>query len=110
MVLLVVEKTLAVGNQILQVSDLGPVYRRKIDFGYDAVPKRKPDSAGSCIGGSQPVLSPVGPSGLDARPSKSLLVGLHCRSQSNPSVKRETSKRRQKTGPEGVRNRANVCV
>ena len=95
MVLLVVEKALAVGDQILKVADLRPVHRRKIDFGDDAVPERKPDSAGSCIGGSQPILSSVRPAGLDARPSKSLLVGLHYRSQSNLSLKRETSKRRQ---------------
>src|ERR1035438_3515730 len=77
MTLFVVEKAHAVGDEILQVPELWPVHRRIIDFGDDAVPKGKPDPAGSCISSSHPILSSIRPSGLDARPSKSVhLVGF----------------------------------
>jgi hypothetical protein len=77
MTLFLVEKALAVGDEILKVPKLWPVHRRIIDFGDDAIPKGKPDPAGSCIGGSHPILSSMRPSGLDARPSKGLhLIGF----------------------------------
>jgi hypothetical protein len=70
--LFVVEKAGAVGDEILEVPELWPVYRGIVDFGDDTVPKSKPDPAGSCVGSSHSIFSSVGPSGLDARPSKSL--------------------------------------
>ena len=74
------EKGLAVGDEILKVPELRPVYRRIIDFGDDAVPEGKPNPAGSCISRSPPILSSVRPFGLDARPSKSLhLVVSACK-------------------------------
>ena len=66
------EEALAVGDEILKVPELGPVHRRIIDFGDDAVPEGKPNPAGSCISSSYSILSSMRPSGLDARPSKSL--------------------------------------
>ena len=73
------EKALAVGDEILEVPELGPVYRRIIDFGDDAVPEGKPNPAGSCISSSHPILSSMRPFGLDARPPKSLhLVVFAC--------------------------------
>ena len=70
------KKALAVGDEILKVPELRPVHRRIIDFGDDAVPKRKPDPAGRRISGPHPIFSPVRPFGLYARRSKGLrLVG-----------------------------------
>jgi hypothetical protein len=71
-----VEKTLPVGDEILKVADLWPVDGRIVNFGDDAVPKGKPNPAGSCIGSSHAILTAMRPSGLGARPSKSLLVGF----------------------------------
>jgi hypothetical protein len=69
--LFVVEKAGAVGDEILEVPELWPVYRGIVDFGDDSVPKSKPDPAGSCISSPHSIFSSMGPSGLDSRPSKS---------------------------------------
>ena len=70
MALFLVEKALAVSNEVLQVPKLRSIDCRIVDFSDDAVPEGKPDSAGSCLSGSNPILCPVSPSRLDARPSK----------------------------------------
>jgi hypothetical protein len=77
--LLVVEEALAVGDEILKVPKLWPVHRRIIHFGDDAIPKCKPDPAGSRISRSEPIFASVSPFGLDARPSKCLRLvrGAH---------------------------------
>src|ERR1035438_2324460 len=77
MTLLVVEKALAVGDEILKVAELWPVHRRIIDFGDDAVPKGKPDPAGGGISSSHAILSSMRPPGLNARPPKNQgLIGF----------------------------------
>jgi hypothetical protein len=55
--LLAMEETLAIGDQVLKVAELGPIHRWIIDFGDDAIPKRKPDLAGSSIRSSYAVFA-----------------------------------------------------
>ena len=89
MPLFVVEKALAVGDEVLKVPELWPVHRRKVNFGEDAFPEGKPDPAGSCVSSTQPILCSMRPSGLDAGPPKSLhLLSI--------SLGWKKSKRRQK--------------
>src|SRR5579871_4237432 len=70
MTLLVMEKALAVCDEILKVPQLWPVHCGIVDFGDDAVPKSKPDPAGSCISSSHAILPSMCPFGLNARPTK----------------------------------------
>jgi hypothetical protein len=68
--LLVVKETLTIGDQVLKVAELRPIHRWIIDFSDDAVPKRKPDSAGSCIRSPYSVFASMGPSGTNPGLSK----------------------------------------
>ncbi len=73
--LLVMKKTLTISNQVLKVAELRPINRWIVDFGDDAIPKRKPDLAGSCIRSSYSVFASMGPSGMNPRLSKrSILI------------------------------------
>ncbi len=64
------EEALAVGDQVLKVAQLRPVHGWVIDFGDDAIPKRKPDLAGSRVCGSDAVFSAMGPTGMNPGMSK----------------------------------------
>jgi hypothetical protein len=66
----VMEETLTIADQVLKVPELRPIYCRIVDFGDDAIPKRKPDLAGSCVCGSHPVFPSVSPSRMNPRPSE----------------------------------------
>src|SRR6185437_9766041 len=68
--LLLVKEAGSIGNQVLQVAQLRPVHGWVIDFGDDAIPKRKPDLAGSRVCGSDSVFATMGPSGMNSRASK----------------------------------------
>src|ERR1017187_1198163 len=70
------EESLPVSDEILKVADLWMIHCRIIDFRDDTVPQGEPDSAGSRVSGSHPVFISVGPSRLDARPSKSCIAGI----------------------------------
>ena len=44
------KESLSIGDEILKIADLRVIYRRIIDLGDDAVPKREPNPAGSrCV-------------------------------------------------------------
>lgn len=62
------KESLSVGDEILKITNLRVIYRRIIDLGDDAVPKRELDPAGSGVGCANPVFTAMRPFGLDARP------------------------------------------
>jgi hypothetical protein len=70
------KKAFAVRDEILKVPELWPVDCRIIDLRDDPVPEGKPDSAGGCVSSPHSVFSSMGPSGLDAGPSKSFIVAF----------------------------------
>src|ERR1700730_353065 len=61
----VVEKRLAVGHQELQVTYLGMIDRRKVDFADHAARDGEPDGAGGGVGGADDILGAMGPARLD---------------------------------------------
>src|SRR5579863_10649953 len=77
--LLVVKETLTIGNQVLKVAELRPIHRRIIDFGDDAIPKRKPDLAGSCIRSSYSVFASMCPPGMNPGLSKRSILLIRLR-------------------------------
>jgi hypothetical protein len=77
--LLVMKETLTIRNQVLKVAELRPINRWIVDFGDDAVPKRKPDSAGSCVRSSHSVFASMGPSRTNPRLSKRSIFIVYLR-------------------------------
>ena len=72
--LFLMEETLTIANQELKVAELRPIHCWIVDFGDDAVPKRKPDLAGSCVCGSYAVFPSMGPSGMNPGVSKGSIL------------------------------------
>ena len=66
----VVEKSFAVGHQELQIADLRPIDRRKVDFVEHAARGGEPDAARGGVGGADDVLGAVGPARLDSGASR----------------------------------------
>jgi hypothetical protein len=64
--LLLMKKTLTIGNQVLKVPELRPIHGRIVNFGDDAIPKCKPNAAGRCVCGSYTIFASVGPSGMNS--------------------------------------------
>ena len=69
--LLFMEETLPIGDQILKVTNLGPVNCGVISFGDNAIPKSEPEATGGSVGGPYALLSSLRPSRLNTRPAKS---------------------------------------
>src|SRR6476646_1792940 len=67
------EERLAISDEILKVTELWLIDGRIIGLSDDAIPKCKPDAAGCRVGGPNPILSSVSPSGLDAWVSESFV-------------------------------------
>jgi len=72
MALLLVEKTLPIGDEILKITDLRPIYGWIIDLGQDTVPHGEPYPAGGRIGSAHSILAAMGPARLDAGPAEGL--------------------------------------
>ena len=84
MSLFLVEEGLAVGDEVLQVAQLRPVHGWIIDFRDDAIPKRKPDLAGSRVCGSDSVFSAMGPTGMNPGMSKRRVLSVRLRHFDSP--------------------------
>jgi hypothetical protein len=77
MTLLLVEETLPVRDEELEVPELRPVDGGVVDLGDDPVPDREPEPAGAGVGRADAVFRAVGPSRRDPRPSERLFpIGI----------------------------------
>ena len=77
MTLLLVEETLPVRDEELQVPELRPIHGRVVDFGDDPVPDGEPEPAGAGIGRADAVFCPVGPTWGNPRSSERLVpIGI----------------------------------
>src|SRR5258708_35780477 len=61
----IVKKGLAVGHQVLEIADLGPIDRWIVDFVEHAARGGEPDGACSGIGGADDIFGAVSPARLD---------------------------------------------
>jgi hypothetical protein len=68
------EEGLSVGDEILEIAKLRPVYGRVIDLCNNAIPDREPEMAGSGICCANPGLVAMGPAGFDAWLSERFLT------------------------------------
>src|SRR6185437_4869292 len=77
---LFMKERLAISDEVLNVPELRLIDSRIVGLREDAIPKCKPDAAGCRVGGANPVLRAVSPSGLNAWLSESFVVvpWYHC--------------------------------
>jgi hypothetical protein len=68
------EEGLSIGDEILEIAKLRPVYGRVVDLRNNAVPDRKPEMAGSGICCAYAGLVATGPAGLGSRLSERFLA------------------------------------
>src|SRR5262249_26379578 len=86
-----VKERLAVGDEVLQVSQLRAVNRREVRFSNDAPENCEPDSAPTGIGGSNTVFISLCPAGVETRVTEGarslfLLLHRHSRHESTSAI------------------------